>query len=194
VSFAADGDGTTLVYSRRDPGFSGGGATFRVTGSGERVRLPGVPPTRKISAAEGRIALALSGGGTVQLRDAQSGALLSSITLTGNAQRLALGSSRAAVLVNDGGDRRIEWYDLAGTILGHVDVRDDATDLDMAGPRVVYRNGRRVHVLDIRTQERPIVARPRATPVGLSIERRRVAWAMNVAGEGIVKRVIVPAG
>jgi hypothetical protein len=190
-AFTADGDGGTLVYSRADLG--GGGRTYRVTESGERVRLPGVAPTRKLATSEGRLALVpRRGGNSVEIRDATSGALLTSFTPSDKVLSLALGTTRAAVLLTDAADaRRIEWYDLSGTLVGSANVRADARRLDMAGPRVVYRTRRTIRLLDIRTEERTVIARPASSPIGLSIEGRRVAWAQNRMGEGRIKRVIV---
>jgi hypothetical protein len=196
ATFMADGDGGTLIYSRTDPFGFGDGHTYRVTKSGKRMRLPGVAPTRRLAASEGRLALLpLGGGNSVEIRDGTTGALLSSFTPTDKVRSLALGATRAAVLLRDAvGARRIEWYDLNGTLLGSANVRDDARGLDMAGPRVVYRTGRIIRLLDIRSEEQTVVARPARKPIDLSIERRRVAWAQNKAGEGRIKRVIVPAG
>jgi hypothetical protein len=95
------------------------------------------------------------------------------------------------LLTDDAGARRIDWYDLSGTLVGSAKVREDAQSLDMAGPRVVYRTGHKIRLLDIRTQERTVISRPTSSPIGLSIEGRRVAWAQNRMGEGRIKRVIV---
>jgi hypothetical protein len=192
--FATDGDRATLVYSKWDRFVSGGGRTFRVTEAGDRVALQGVPPARKIVATDGWIALVPAGDpGSVEIRDAETGALRSSITPAGNPRVIALRANAAALLVDDADDRRIEWYELDGTPLGDVNVGDNAKSLDMAGRRVVYRTRRTVHLLDTRTEERSIVARPPSPPIGLSIEGRRIAWAMNIAGDGRIKSVTLPA-
>ena len=62
----------------------------------------------------------------------------------------------------------------------------------MAESIVVYSVGRRVYALDVRTFVGRRIALAAGAPVGLSIEGKRVAWAENVRGRGVIRAVFLP--
>jgi hypothetical protein len=111
--------------------------------------------------------------------------LVSSFTPAGSVRDVALSGSRVAVLVESGGTTAIERYDAAtGAFTGSTPVAAGATDLDMSGTTVVYRLGRQIHALNAATGSDGVLRTSMGTPIGLSIEGRRVAWAVNIGGHG----------
>ena len=105
---------------------------------------------------------------------------------------MALSWGRAAVLVTSGAGKRIDRFDAdTGMLLGTRAVpARTAAELDIAGRRIVFRSGRTIYVMDAVTGATRVLARRRVTPVGLSIEGKRVAWAENVSGRGRMQAVV----
>src|SRR5262249_58400016 len=64
--------------------------------------------------------------------------------------------------------------------------------LSMSGNRVVFRAGRTIELLDAATQKISVLTVARSRPIGLSIEGRRVAWAVNADGRGLVRAIVLP--
>jgi hypothetical protein len=199
----AAGDGVTLVYSTLDHTCTEyatctfvGGAVKRVRG-GSAATLPGVPPSAVLAAASGRIALAPAAlglpriapveNGPVEIRNASTGSLIRNFAPVGTVRALALSRSIAAVLVADAaGKKRIERYALAtGALLGSTPVSSaTVAELDLAGTRIVFRTGRTIRLLDARSGRTRRLLTTGARPIGLSIEGRRVAWAVNRRFQG----------
>ena len=69
---------------------------------------------------------------------------------------------------------------------------EDEGVLDTAGGWIVYRTGRAIRLMDAVTGAKQLLVTARATPLGLSIESRRVAWAENRLGHGRVRGVLAP--
>jgi len=203
----AAGAGRTLVYSVVTVGGGAGfwtvtgGGVRRVVGSRD-VRIPGTPPPALLTAAPGMIALAPadrrkipwhSGVGhrvpsvalsvapdtRVEVRDAVSGALLASFIPHGRVTALGMDDRCVGVIARRAGRAYAESYSArTGTRVGSAPVpRDVADELDLAGTNLILRRGRLILLLDIRTGEILELAQAKAEPVGLSIERRRIAWA-----------------
>jgi hypothetical protein len=218
------GDGATLVFTQTtfeyEPGppeFEPGGGctrvndgrTTRVVGT-STVTVPGSVPAVRLAVSAGRVALvpadptctdlpgilAPAQNGTVEIRSAADGALVSSFSPLGTVRAVALSTVRAAVLVEGaGGSKRIERYDArTGALLGATQVSPlVANVLDTAGGWIVYRTGRAIRLMDTVTGAKQLLVTARATPLGLSIESRRVAWAENRLGHGRVRSVFAPA-
>ena len=189
-----------------------GPCVFRVTGGDvERVightarAVPGVLPPIAISVSGERVALVPAGGryhclkacdglgwpepqakpnGTVEIRDTSSAALVASFSPEGTVKAVALAPSVVAVLVRKGPVKRIERYDNGtGALLGATRVPSRvADDLAIAGRTIVYRVGRAIWLLDAISGKTRLVHTASATPLGLSIEGRRLAWAEDFAG------------
>lgn len=204
---ALAGDGATLVYGLVEfndcfcddvscPPCSyqpTGGGVRRLVGREVRV-VPGAPPAVLVAAATGRIAvvpadptprpkatLTAALGGPVEIRDVRTGALLRAVNPLGTVRAVGLSRQTLAVLVDGPAGRAIERYDVAsGLLRDRVSVSDDAApEIDVANDVVVYRVGRAVRLVRANgTTTR--IALARATPIGLSIEGGRVAWAENL--------------
>ena len=56
--------------------------------------------------------------------------------------------------------------------------------------KIVYRVKKAIKVLDARTGALTPLAVAKASPIGLGIEGRRVAWAENVNGRGRIMSLI----
>lgn len=207
------GDGSTLVYAnvfvRQFDGPDCPPCFFRVVGSPLRrvvgarsVTIPGTPPAVAVAAAAGRVAVVPANpaetfccdvepvpvrSGPVQVRNAVSGALVSSFTPSGTVRAVALTASEAAVLVADAaGEKFVERYRVAsGVLLGRTPVpRPVADRVAMGSGRIVMREGREILALDTRNGERDILAITPSAAIDFSVEGRRVSWAENVRIRG----------
>jgi hypothetical protein len=200
------GAGTTLAYSVADVEYvdklgclSGGSCKRRIAGGGvylvsdgvERL-LAGSKPALELSASAGRIAYvqaaaAPNGAPTadgalpVQVVSAASGAVVSSVKPRGVPLALALAPDVLVVLTRSGKRDRVSWYDAAsGTALGSFAVKSTAAPELAANDDVaVYRLGRTVRGISLRSGKARTLAHAGATPVDLSLSGSRVAWAEN---------------
>lgn len=111
------------------------------------------------------IVMAARGGGTT------------TITPGGEAYALAVTRETTAALVRAGGSWRIEVY---GADAHTVSLARAPTRLAASGHMIVFRVGRTLYALDAREGSPRVVARAAATPIGLSIVGRRIAWAENL--------------
>ncbi|MEK6275187.1 MAG: hypothetical protein AABM30_07585 [Actinomycetota bacterium] len=192
------GDGATLVYvtygvSHEESNYYVGGySTTRVDG-GKAVNVPGAPGAFAV-AVSGRLAVLLPPTGVdddhdpfsedstpVEVRDVQTGELVERIKHSGRAYgSIALTQQFVALLVQDGASTRLETYSVDG---GHrqsqASVPSNATSLSIAGETVVFRTENTIHALNARSGRYSTVAVTKETPIGLSIEGRRIAWGEN---------------
>ncbi len=212
----AAGDGATLVYSstyvREFNGPDCPPCSLHVTGfpvravvGGVRRSLVGTPPAAAIAASSGRIAVVpadrseIKGccagvephpvpNDPVQIRSARTGALIAKFTPRGTVLDVALSATTAAVITQDVGTRRIERFSAAtGAPIRSTGVAGAPVDLSAAGGTVVYRVGRTILSLTGASDVQQHVATAAGTPIGLSIESRRVAWAENVRIGGRIR-------
>jgi hypothetical protein len=182
-----------------------GGGARRVVG-GTTVRIPGVPPAAYFAASAGRIAVVPADrtirsspvpraveGGPVQIRDAVTGTLVSSFAPTGTVRAVALSSRIAAVLVTEAGVRRIDRYDAVnGALLGKTIVPAATAELELAGRTVVFRAGKSIWILRGASGIPKRLWTAHRVPFDLSIEDRRVIWAVNGNGRGSVSSLLLP--
>jgi hypothetical protein len=216
------GDGRTLVYSSATVGYvnqvaclSGGSCRRRIVGGGvHRVvgrRNPLVPGTRaalQVAAGGGRIAYIRAGGVSdegrpiasaslpVDVRTAATGALVARVEPAGVPLALALSANRLALLTRSSGRLQVTWYVAAtGRRLGAVRMPPGTSPQLTASDRVVvYRVGRVIGAIDLTSHRAHKLVRAAATPIGLSIEGTRVAWAENVKGTGRIRALYLRAG
>jgi hypothetical protein len=202
------GDGSTLVFGETDevcPGepcglfqVDGGGVT-RVISRQTSVDIPNVAPPGMLAVSGVRIAivpaapLPWAGGipslpmiaenGPVQVFNL-SGRLLSSVRPVGTVKAVTLAWPQMAVLMRrHDGTQAIERYKAtSGALVATTVVPSTATDLALGTGGLVYRVGRAIYT--IRAGHPALVWRATAQPIGLSIEGRRVAWAVSLKGRG----------
>ena len=173
-------DGSTLAYgSSTDPG---GLYTASADGADpHRLTHPAAEPAWR----------------GVELRNAHDGTLRTRIPVNGFPTAIALTAARVAIMVAPGVSRigktrRIEVHGLDGTLQRSLDLPRGVDDhLAAAGNRVVFRTGRTIRAIDLRTGRRTVLVVARSAPVGLLIEGRRVAWGEEA---GRIRALTLPAG
>jgi hypothetical protein len=214
LAVGADGDGPTLAVGVSD--VEGRGhecyCTWRVVGGAVYVvsrrratRLPGAPEPSFVDVAAGRIALIPAAReftqhdpgalppaqrpAVVELRNATSGALLRRLPVPGVVLGLAVSRETVAVLVAREQRTEMLQYDVrTGAQRAGARVPSGTALVDVDGRTVVYRSARDVFVVG---PGQALRVRAAATPIGLSIEGRRVAWAENVGGRGRIRAFTV---
>jgi len=209
------GDGTTLVYSLATVAYanqlaclSGGSCSRKIVGGGvhrivgrSNPLIPGTSAALQVSASAGRIAYIRAAGVAstgrpvanahlpIEVRDAVTGALVAEVEPDGLPLAVALSPHRLAVLARSKGRLHVSWYDAAsGRRLGSLAVPPRATPQLAASDRVVvYRVGRLITGIDLVSGRAHRLVKAAATPIGLSLEGTRLAWAENVRGTGRIR-------
>ena len=128
----------------------------------------------------------------VGIRDARTGRLLRRFTIEGYARAIALGPNYIALLVDHEPGVRVELYDLNGHLRKAAAVPASVRNVSAAGRNVVFAAGRVIRRLDARTGAVTALATARRTPVGLTIEGRRVVWAENGRGGARIRAFTAP--
>jgi hypothetical protein len=116
--------------------------------------------------------------------------LLSSVTPQGTVKAIALHFGQLAVLVQRAdGTKALERYDAQdGALVGTTAVpKTTASELSTSSAGIVYRVGRKIYLLAGGTPR--LVWRAGGTPIGLSTEGTRIAWAVNLKGRGRIVAV-----
>lgn len=111
--------------------------------------------------------------------------LVSSVAPVGSVKAIALDFRQLAVLVQraDGTKALVRYAAKGGTLLGTTAVaKSTASELSMSKTGIVYRVGTSIYLLGAGKPK--LVAKAAGTPIGLSIEGRRIGWAENVKGQG----------
>lgn len=211
------GDGRTLAFARvithdPDEDFSppfpveGGGASRVLAGAASTI--PDVPPVDLLAASAGRIAVLPAGpyqlepssppppapGAAVEIRSTETGAIVTSLAVDGTVLEVALSGRQAAVLAaDDEGGRWIERRDaVTGELLDTAAVAAEARALDVAGTRVLFRVGKSIRLFDGATDTTRTIRTTKRWPIGVTIEGRRVVWAVNKGGRGRVLSLVLP--
>jgi hypothetical protein len=207
------GDGSTLVFAYATIGVTGsedcdidgtctvilsGGGARRVVGTAADA-VAGVPAPFAIAAGGKRIAIIQAApvgtvpgpkpSSAIQVRNAVTGALVTSFTPMGTARAIALSRTSVAVLVSGAGGTRIERHAVpGGGLLASTAVpATTARELSTNGTVVVFRVGRSIRTVPVGAGGASVVATAAAAPVGLSVEGKRVIWAENRTTGGVLK-------
>jgi len=180
-----------------------GGGVYRMAGR-EPVRIPG--------AGRGAVLVAASAGAVayvptadvdrsgrpvaaadlpIEVVDGRTGASIARVVPQGTPLALALTPRLVATLERTPLGLRVAWYDRAtGSPSGGgsvpVSARTTPT-LAASDAAVVFRVGRSIRAVLTRSHAVRTVARAAATPVGLSLDGRRLAWAENLAGTARIR-------
>jgi len=183
-----------------------GGRVTQVIGGDRRV-VPGIGPPAVLAVGGGRIAVAPSAdqwedqtdvppaeNGPVLVVNPTTGASVATVAPAGTVRALALSVRALAALVErTDGSLVVERYALpAGTLVSSATV-NQRTDprIDIGDKWTVYRVGRRVRLIGPGGATRPLI-HTAFSPIGLSIEGRRVAWATNGDGLHRIRAVLAP--
>jgi Tol biopolymer transport system component len=129
---------------------------------------------------------------TVETRDALTGRLIKRFTIGGHARATSLGPDYVALLVNHEPGVRVELRNLNGSFRSAAAVPASVRSVSAAGRTVVFATGHVIRRLDARTGAVTALANASRTPVGLTIEGRRVAWAENGRGGARIRAFTAP--
>jgi Tol biopolymer transport system component len=121
----------------------------------------------------------------------RTGRVLARIEPGGVVAGVAVTARTASAVVRVGPSRRLEIYAPRRRTVA-LPRTPAPTLVGGSGTTLVLRLGRDIYAVDARTGRRRLLARAEATPIGLSIAGRRVAWAENSGGRAYVRAVEVP--
>jgi hypothetical protein len=144
--------------------------------SGRRVA---VVAADSVVVAYGRSPVLPGSPAQVVVLDAVSGDSIASFTLEGNPEAIAFSPSVVGALTSGSGGKQIELYTPVGEPIRMVAVPVGATGLSMSSTRAVFQVGRSIRTVGIESGAVKTIATAASTPIGLSIEGSRIAWAEN---------------
>lgn len=180
------------------------GAIYRVVGRKTPVKVRGTGAVVAVSASGSDVAFVRAVGTSstdghplaaadvpVEVRDALTGSLVTSVSPTGVPVAVSLSGGALAILSRTAGKLVLDWYEMpTGKPLGSVHVPPTTTPVLSAGDNaIVFRVGSSIRVVDLKTKSVRRIATAAATPIGLSIAGRRVAWAENLAGHARIRAI-----
>ncbi|HEY8029200.1 MAG TPA: hypothetical protein VIE38_06785 [Gaiellaceae bacterium] len=181
-----------------------GGGIYRVVGRKAPVAVKGAPASVAVAASGGDVAYVPAVGSSttdghplaspnapVEVRDAVNGSLLTSVSPNGTPVAIAISPTTLAVLSRSAGTVVLSWYDLpSGNDVRSVKVpAATAPELSAGDGTLVFRVGRSIRVVDTATRRVRAIAKAAATPVGLSIAGKRVAWAENLGDRARIRAI-----
>lgn len=213
------GDGRTLVYAVSSVAYVDqvaclaggscrrkliGGGIYKIVGRDNPV-VPGTSATLAVAVSGDRVAdvraAAVKSDGTpvasaslpVEVRDVETGTVLTRVTPRGVPDAVALSAAALATLERSSLGLRIAWYDpTTGSPLGSVPVPEGTSpELSASGRLIVFRVGPSIRAVNVDSHEVRTLAKAAATPIGLSVQGSRVAWAENVRGRGRIRALFV---
>jgi hypothetical protein len=180
-----------------------GGGVFRMAGGGrtlvpgtERgavaVAASGTAVAYVPTAAVGKNGRPVAGGDLpIEIVDVRTGASIARVVPQGTPLAIALTPPLLATLERTPLGLRVAWYDRAtGSPSGGGSVpvsRRAASTLAASDTAIVYRVGRAIRAVATATHAVRPVARAASTPIGLSLEGRRLAWAENLGGSARIR-------
>ncbi len=123
---------------------------------------------------------------------ARNGRTLSRAQPHGVAVALAVTRTITAAIVREGAVWRLEIYSPRRHNV--VLPRRPVPELAASGRNLVLSIGRSIVAVSVRSGRPRIIARAAATPIGLSLVGRRVAWAENFRKSARVRAVTLPSG
>jgi hypothetical protein len=177
----------TVSHGTTDPTLyqASGGGVWTLVGSTPR-RLPGAGPSYVLAESAGRIAIAPVdtderkdgtpvAAGTIEIRNATTGALVSSVSPTGTFRAATLTPTTLAVLV---GNQVVRYAVPSGRLLGSTAVAaDTASALASGGGRIAFRRTRSIGVLDATSGRVSMLMAATGRPTGVAIDGQMLAWA-----------------
>jgi hypothetical protein len=181
-----------------------GGGVYRVVGRKPPQLVLGTSAAVQVAASGRTIAYVPAGSVAkngrplavpvepIEIRDI-GGALLSTVTPRGEVLAIALAPHVLATLERTKLGLRIAWYNSAtGAARGSVPVaRAIAPQLSANDQLIVFRIGRSIRAVNEASRATHVLGRAGTTPIGLSLEGSRIAWAENIHGHGRIRALYV---
>ena len=181
-----------------------GGGVYRIVGR-TPVQIPGTGPAVAVAASGTAVAyvgtsrIGRSGRPTagadmpIEVVDAASGQEISAVAPEGVPAAIALTPHTLAALERTPLGLRLAWYDRAtGDVLGSIPVPKTTSPQLTANDRLIaFRVGRSLRAVDVSSHRARVLARAAATPIGLSLEGSRLAWAENLGGSARIRALYV---
>jgi hypothetical protein len=214
------GSGTTLAYAVTTVDWDDeagclagtGPCTLTKTGGGvyvvrgrQPVRVRGALAAVDVATAAGNVAYIPTGrldkNGRprasadlpIEVVDAGSGQAIASVVPQGVPIALALSAHVLATLERTPLGLRLAWYDAStGHARGSIPVPKTTTAwLTASDQLIVFRVGTSIRGVSVTSHRSRLLAKASATPVGLSLEGGRLAWAENLKGFSRIRAVYV---
>jgi len=181
------------------------GGVYRIVGRKAPIRVPGTSGALAVAVSGRSVAYIptasvasdghplASANLPVEVRDAQSGTLLASVVPKGTPLALALAPDVLALLEKTRAGMHVSWYDAAtGKLSGSVAVPSATSpELTASDQLIVFRVGRSIRTANVATHHVTTLTEAAGTPIGLSLEGTRLAWAENVGGRGRIRALFV---
>jgi hypothetical protein len=181
------------------------GGVYRIVGRDPPIRVPGTNAAIAVAVSGTSVAYIPTGsvgpngrplaspGLPIDVRDVESGTLIESIVPKGTPLALALSPGVLAILERTTLGKQLEWYDSStGELGGSVAVpAKTSSELTANDQLIVFRVGRSIRAAKVATGTVTTLTTAAATPIGLSLEGTRLAWAENVAGHGRIRALFV---
>jgi hypothetical protein len=211
------GDGTTLVYAVTSVDYQDeagclagtgscamrkeGGGVYQIVGRQTPKLIEGTDAALAVAASSSTVAyvpaatVAKDGQPSpgadlpIEVVDAVTGASIARATPQGTPLAIALSPHVLVAIERAPLGQRLAWYDSAtGRAAGSVQISAAASPEVSTTDRVaVYRVGRNVYSVDLATGRVAPLVKTAATPIGLSLEGGRLAWAENTKGGGRIR-------
>lgn len=210
------GAGTTLAYSYADVEYvdptgclSGGSCKKEIAGGGVKLVdttgqvtvLSGAGPALEIAASNGRIAYVAaasvgksgkplaSATAPIDVVNVTDGSAVAQVQPDGTPLAIALSHHLLTVLVSAGKHDRVSWYELTdGKRMGTVSISASAApQLAASDSYAVFRVGRTLRGVVLGNKHLLTLAKAAATPLDLSLQNRRLAWAENLGSGGRIR-------
>lgn len=215
------GDGSTLAYATTTVDFADeagclagtspctlirtGGGVFLLRSRGLAVHVPHTAPAVALAVSGSAIAYVPARGIArngrphasakmpIEVVRAGNGSRISSVVPRGVPLAIALSPHLLAALERTPIGLRLAWYDRAtGRPAGSIPVpQGTAPSLSATDRTIVFRVGRSIRSVTAATSRLRLLARAASTPIGLSIEGRRVAWAENLRSGARIRALYV---
>jgi hypothetical protein len=170
------GGGVYVVRGRARVHVRGTSAAVEVATSGDRVAYV---PTGLIGRKGRPLA---SADLPIDVVATATGERIASVVPQGVPIAIALSAHVLATLEQTSLGLRLAWYDATtGRARGAVPVpKTTAASLTASDQVVVFHVGRSLRAVDVATHRMRVLAKAAATPVGVSLEGSRLAWAENL--------------
>jgi hypothetical protein len=178
-----------------------GGGVYRVVGRQAPELVPNTGPAVEVAASGpivGYVPAASAGVNgvplaaadlPVELVDVRTGRRVAQVSPGGTPLAIALAPHVLVMLERSPAGLTLAWYSTTtGDVVGSVAVPSNTLpELSASDQQAVFRIGSFIHVLTFATGHSRTVAQTVGTPIGVSLEGNRLAWAENVKGHGRIR-------